>query len=160
VIWNGLIWLRIGTNGELLCKRWWTIEFHEMLGYSCVAERPAASQEGLFSMDLVNCLSNCLPCDRIHATVLILHMLLPELTQDFLDVRVLPRWLWRVLMLWRLLLQNMLSDVSEECTTYIFRVGMSLRREADYTLKRFHLNTTWHTDEIRTRLELFRHELN
>jgi hypothetical protein len=34
---TGLIWLRIGTGGGLLCTRWWTIRFHKMRGISWVA---------------------------------------------------------------------------------------------------------------------------
>jgi hypothetical protein len=32
VMWTGLVWLRIGTGGELLSIRYWTFGFHEMLG--------------------------------------------------------------------------------------------------------------------------------
>jgi hypothetical protein len=32
VMWTGLVWLRIGTGGELLWIRYWTFGFHEMLG--------------------------------------------------------------------------------------------------------------------------------
>jgi hypothetical protein len=31
-MWTGLVWLRIGTGGELLWIRYWTFGFHEMLG--------------------------------------------------------------------------------------------------------------------------------
>jgi hypothetical protein len=31
-MWTGLVWLRIGTGGELLWTRYWTFGFHEMLG--------------------------------------------------------------------------------------------------------------------------------
>jgi hypothetical protein len=34
---TGLIWLRIGTGGGLLCIRWWTFGFHKMRGISWVA---------------------------------------------------------------------------------------------------------------------------
>jgi hypothetical protein len=30
--WTGSIWLRVGTGGGLLWIRWWTFEFHKMLG--------------------------------------------------------------------------------------------------------------------------------
>jgi hypothetical protein len=50
MVWIGLIWLRIGTSGGLLWKRWWTFWFHKMLGSSWVAAQLAASQEGLSSM--------------------------------------------------------------------------------------------------------------
>jgi hypothetical protein len=35
--WTGLVWLRIGTGGELLWIRYWTFGFHEMLGNYRVA---------------------------------------------------------------------------------------------------------------------------
>jgi hypothetical protein len=31
VMWTGLVWLRIGTGGELLWIRYWTFGFHRML---------------------------------------------------------------------------------------------------------------------------------
>jgi hypothetical protein len=37
VMWTGLVWLRIGTGGELLWIRYWTFGFHEMLGNYRVA---------------------------------------------------------------------------------------------------------------------------
>jgi hypothetical protein len=37
VMWTGLVWLRIGTGGELLCIRYWTFGFYEMLGNYRVA---------------------------------------------------------------------------------------------------------------------------
>jgi hypothetical protein len=35
-MWTGLVWLRMGTDGELLWIRYWTFGFHEMLGNYCV----------------------------------------------------------------------------------------------------------------------------
>jgi hypothetical protein len=32
VMWTGLVWLRIGTGGELWWIRYWTFGFHKMLG--------------------------------------------------------------------------------------------------------------------------------
>jgi hypothetical protein len=32
VVWTGLVWLKIGTGGELLWIRYWTFGSHEMLG--------------------------------------------------------------------------------------------------------------------------------
>jgi hypothetical protein len=49
VVWIGLIWLRIGTSGGLLCTWWWTSGFHKLLGSSWVAAELAVSQ-GLSSM--------------------------------------------------------------------------------------------------------------
>jgi hypothetical protein len=43
VMWTGLIWLRIGTGGELLWIRYWTFGFLEMLGNYRVASQPVAS---------------------------------------------------------------------------------------------------------------------
>jgi hypothetical protein len=37
VMWTGLVWLRIGTGGELLWIRCWTFGFLEMLGNYRVA---------------------------------------------------------------------------------------------------------------------------
>jgi hypothetical protein len=48
--WTGSIWLRIGTGGGLLWRRWWTFGFHKMRGISWVAEDVLGSQEGLCSM--------------------------------------------------------------------------------------------------------------
>jgi hypothetical protein len=31
VMWTGLVWLRIGIGGELLCIRYWTFGFYKML---------------------------------------------------------------------------------------------------------------------------------
>jgi hypothetical protein len=42
-MWAGLVWLRIGTGGELLWIRYWTFEFHEMLGSYLVASRVVLS---------------------------------------------------------------------------------------------------------------------
>jgi hypothetical protein len=49
--WTGSIWLRIGTSGGLLWKRWWTFGFHKMLGSSWVAAQLAVSQDGLSSVN-------------------------------------------------------------------------------------------------------------
>jgi hypothetical protein len=51
---TGLIWLRIGTGGGLLCIRLWTFGFHKMREISWVAQDILASQEGLCSMELVS----------------------------------------------------------------------------------------------------------
>jgi hypothetical protein len=51
--WPGLIWLRKGTCGGLLWKRYWTSGFHKMRGISWPSEELLASQEGLCSMELV-----------------------------------------------------------------------------------------------------------
>jgi hypothetical protein len=45
----GSIWLGIGTGGGLMWPRWWTFEFHKVLGSSRVAAQLEASQ-GLSSM--------------------------------------------------------------------------------------------------------------
>jgi hypothetical protein len=37
VMWTGLVWLRIGTGGELLWIWYWIFGFHEMLGNYRVA---------------------------------------------------------------------------------------------------------------------------
>jgi hypothetical protein len=42
-MWSGLVWLRIGTGGELLWIRYWTFGFHEMLGNYLVASRVVLS---------------------------------------------------------------------------------------------------------------------
>jgi hypothetical protein len=44
VVWTGLIWLRIGTSGQVLWTWQWTFRFHKM----------AASHEGLSSVELVS----------------------------------------------------------------------------------------------------------
>jgi hypothetical protein len=43
VMWTGLVWLRIGTCGELLWIRYWTFGFREMLGNYRVASRVVLS---------------------------------------------------------------------------------------------------------------------
>ena len=43
-VWNGLIWLRIGTSGGLLWMRQWTFGFHKMRGISWLAKKLLASQ--------------------------------------------------------------------------------------------------------------------
>jgi hypothetical protein len=50
VDWTGLVWLRIGTGGELLWIRYWTFGFHEMLGNYRVASGVVLS-----SIQLVSC---------------------------------------------------------------------------------------------------------
>jgi hypothetical protein len=50
MVWIGLIWLTIGTSGELLWRRKWTFGFHKMLGTSWVGALLTASQEGLSSI--------------------------------------------------------------------------------------------------------------
>jgi hypothetical protein len=48
-MWTGLVWLRIGTGGELLWIPYWTFGFHEMLGNYRVASRLVFS-----SIELLN----------------------------------------------------------------------------------------------------------
>jgi hypothetical protein len=47
MLWIGLIWVRIGTSGGLLWRRYWTFGFHKMLRIYRVAAQLAVSQEGL-----------------------------------------------------------------------------------------------------------------
>jgi hypothetical protein len=42
LVWTGLVWVRIGTGGELLWIRWWTFGFHKMLGNYQVASQLVA----------------------------------------------------------------------------------------------------------------------
>jgi hypothetical protein len=49
MVWTGLIWLRIGTSGELLWIWYWSFSFDKMLGGSWVA----APQEGLSSVSKI-----------------------------------------------------------------------------------------------------------
>jgi hypothetical protein len=58
VIWTWVMWLRIESSGGLLWIRQWIFWFHKMLRSSWGAERLAASQEGLSSMELVTQLVN------------------------------------------------------------------------------------------------------
>jgi hypothetical protein len=48
---TGLIWLRIGTGGRLLCIRWWTFGFHKMREISWVAEDQITCYEGSCCME-------------------------------------------------------------------------------------------------------------
>jgi hypothetical protein len=54
VMWTGLVWLRIGTDGELLWIRYWTFWFHEMLGNYRVAWHLVPSRVVLSSIELVS----------------------------------------------------------------------------------------------------------
>jgi hypothetical protein len=54
VVWTGLIWLRIGTNGRLLWSRQWNFGLHKLLGSLWVAAKLAATEEGPNSMQLYN----------------------------------------------------------------------------------------------------------
>jgi hypothetical protein len=51
--WTGLFWLRIGRNVQLFWMWWWSFGFHKMWGISLLAEDLLASQEGLWSLELV-----------------------------------------------------------------------------------------------------------
>jgi hypothetical protein len=53
VMWTGLVWLRIGTCGELLWIRYWTFGFLEMLGNYRMAWHLVASRVVLSSIELV-----------------------------------------------------------------------------------------------------------
>jgi hypothetical protein len=62
VMWTGLVWLRIGTGGELLWIRYWTFGFHEMLGNYRVASQTVLSSIELVvfsALQLYNALSRC-----------------------------------------------------------------------------------------------------
>jgi hypothetical protein len=54
VMWTGLVWLRIGTGGELLWSRYWTFRFHNMLGHHPMAQYLVASRVVLSSIELVS----------------------------------------------------------------------------------------------------------
>jgi hypothetical protein len=54
-MWTGLVWLRIGTGGELLRIRYSTFGFHKMLGNYRVSEQLGISRVVLGSMELVIC---------------------------------------------------------------------------------------------------------
>jgi hypothetical protein len=51
---TGLVWLRIGTGGELLWIRYWTFGFHKMLGNYRVSKQLGISGVVFSSMDLVS----------------------------------------------------------------------------------------------------------
>jgi hypothetical protein len=51
-----LIWPRIGTGGGRLWMRWWTLGFYKMCGIYWPAKDLLASQEGLYSRELVSLL--------------------------------------------------------------------------------------------------------
>jgi hypothetical protein len=53
-MWTGLVWLRMGTSGEFLWIRYWTLWFHEMLGNYRVAYHVIASRVVLRSVELVS----------------------------------------------------------------------------------------------------------
>ena len=50
--WTGLIWLRTGTDGGLLCMWEWIFGFHIMWGISLRSEDMLDAQERLFRMDI------------------------------------------------------------------------------------------------------------
>jgi hypothetical protein len=51
---TGFIWLWIGSSGALLWTRRWTFGFHKRWMNFWLAERLSASQEGLYSINIVN----------------------------------------------------------------------------------------------------------
>ena len=51
---TGLTRLRIWTGRGLLWTRWWTVVFHKMQKMSWLAENLLATQEGLWSVELVD----------------------------------------------------------------------------------------------------------
>jgi hypothetical protein len=53
-MWTGLVWLRIGTGGELVWMRLWTFGFHEMLGNYRVSKQLGISRVVPSSMELVS----------------------------------------------------------------------------------------------------------
>jgi hypothetical protein len=55
VMQTGLIWLKIGTGGELLWIWCWTFRFHEMLGNYRVSKQLWISRVVLSSTELVSC---------------------------------------------------------------------------------------------------------
>jgi hypothetical protein len=54
VMWTGLVWLRIGTGGELLWIRYWTFGLHKLLGNYRVSKQLGISRVVLSSMELVS----------------------------------------------------------------------------------------------------------
>jgi hypothetical protein len=44
-VWTGLIWLRIGTSGGLLWRRWWTLGFHKIRGIFWLTEEQLPSKK-------------------------------------------------------------------------------------------------------------------
>jgi hypothetical protein len=52
-MWTGLVWLRIGTGGELLWIRYWTFGFHKMLGNYRASWQLRASPAVLSSIEFV-----------------------------------------------------------------------------------------------------------
>jgi len=52
--WNKFIWLRILASIGFLLARQWAFGFHKRRRISWLAERVSASQEGLFSVELLN----------------------------------------------------------------------------------------------------------
>jgi hypothetical protein len=72
VDWIRLVWLRIGTSGDILWMRWWTFGLYKMLGNYWVATQPVASRVVLSSIELVRerinceCLTTCLEQLDIH----------------------------------------------------------------------------------------------
>jgi hypothetical protein len=50
---TGLVWLRIGTGGEISWIRYWTFEFHKPLGNYRVSKQLGISRVMLSSMELV-----------------------------------------------------------------------------------------------------------
>jgi hypothetical protein len=60
VMWTGLIWLRLGTGGELLWIRYWTFGLRKLLGDCWVAEQLVASRVVLSSTEVVISNTGCL----------------------------------------------------------------------------------------------------
>jgi hypothetical protein len=59
VMWARLVWLRIGTGGELLWIRYWTFGLHKMLGNYRVSKQLWLSRVVLSCMELVNGYTIC-----------------------------------------------------------------------------------------------------
>jgi hypothetical protein len=69
VMWTGLVWLRIGTGGELLWIRYWNFGLHKMLGNYRVSKHLGIYGEVLRSMEVVFLKRNSFRCCFIWSCV-------------------------------------------------------------------------------------------
>jgi hypothetical protein len=83
MLWTGLIWLRIGTDGGLLWTRYLNFGYHKMLVSSWVDAQMAASQERLSSTKFVSyCALRNLIIHKTYALCLLTHIPVPANIYD------------------------------------------------------------------------------
>jgi hypothetical protein len=107
-MWTGLVWLRIGTGGELLWIRYWTFGIHKMLGNYRVSKQLGISEVVLSCMDLVKILllvTILSQMNLVHTCTSYVFMLhLVSLFIFILDGRVFDYWCYWIFTIYIILL--------------------------------------------------------